>query len=405
MNNIVVYLVKRSRTLPSGRKAQYWVLRWADSRGKMRSESIGKVGPMRKREAEQRRREKEASIGVGQTRRDRPQKMTLKAFLDLDRKAITGDVRGSTLLEHDHAKAHAIAVLGKDADVSKLTYGDVGRIKAQLADNGKSPATISKTLRILRAAFNRGIQVGIVHDNPFRNMRLPRSEGKTKRIFTKAEVDALVRASASLWWKVFIRLAVTSGLRKDELLNLYWDDVDLNAGNVKVQPKSSSTFTVNAATYRTWTWSAKAKASYHTIPLPQETVKLLRRLKLKSDKSRFVFIDLRRVAQIEPHIGKDGKLPAKFDIRPNLLRDFHVLQQAAAKHLNRKLPQNQQVEWRIGCLHDLRRTYCTHMANHVPMHALREWAGHADIATTASFYLGMTDGMAEKARQAWEETG
>jgi integrase len=74
-----------------------------------------------------------------------------------------------------------------------------------------------------------------------------------------------------------------------------------------------------------------------------------------------------------------------------VLRDFEVIQKHAANGS----------DWPIGCIHDLRRTYCTLMADAVPMYVLRLWAGHSDIATTANFYLGLNDGMADRARKAF----
>ena len=40
------------------------------------------------------------------------------------------------------------------------------------------------------------------------------------------------------------------------------------------------------------------------------------------------------------------------------------------------------------------------MASAVPMHILQRLMGHADIATTARFYLGSSDGYAEQIRDA-----
>ncbi len=325
--------------------------------------------------------------------------MTLQAFLDADHDSIAGDVRGTTLREHRHAGQHAKSILGPDADVTRIAYADAGRIKAAMTEAGKRPATVKKTLCTLRAIWNRGVSAGIIHENPFANMRLPRVESKAKRIFTTAEVEAMVQAAPSLWWRAFIRTAAMTGLRKGELLSLRWADVDMEAGTLKVTPHTSESFDVNGRTYRTWTWHAKAKASYRTVPLPAEAARLLQRLQLTSGGSPYVFIDLARLGQIQRHIGDNGTLPAAFDIRPNLLRDFQVIQRHAADRM--KAANAGKYEWRLGCLHDLRRTYCTLMANHVPMHVLREWCGHSDISTTAGFYLGMTDGMADRAKAAF----
>ena len=53
-----------------------------------------------------------------------------------------------------------------------------------------------------------------------------------------------------------------------------------------------------------------------------------------------------------------------------------------------------------GCLHDLRRTYATRVASAIPMHVLKEYMGHADIGTTARYYLATTEGDAAKVRAA-----
>ena len=64
----------------------------------------------------------------------------------------------------------------------------------------------------------------------------------------------------------------------------------------------------------------------------------------------------------------------------NVLRDFRSLQSRAAAKLD-------DLSWMIGTIHDMRRTYATTMAGVIPMHVLKELMGHADIATTAMYYL------------------
>ena len=58
------------------------------------------------------------------------------------------------------------------------------------------------------------------------------------------------------------------------------------------------------------------------------------------------------------------------------------------------------INWPLGCLHDLRRSYGTWMAEVVPMHVLQKYMGRQDISTTAKFYLGVTDDVADRARSA-----
>ena len=53
--------------------------------------------------------------------------------------------------------------------------------------------------------------------------------------------------------------------------------------------------------------------------------------------------------------------------------------------------------------HDLRKSYCTNLANAVPLHVVQELAGHADIRTTRKHYLKVREEQIDSARRALEE--
>ena len=82
MNTCKVYLIKRARTLPSGRKVHYWLLRWSGGDGRQYSESVGRTDRITKRAAKQAQAEKQLAIGSGRVQRDTPRKLTLAQFRD-----------------------------------------------------------------------------------------------------------------------------------------------------------------------------------------------------------------------------------------------------------------------------------------------------------------------------------
>ena len=51
-------------------------------------------------------------------------------------------------------------------------------------------------------------------------------------------------------------------------------------------------------------------------------------------------------------------------------------------------------------LHDLRKTCLTRWAQVLPMHVLKQFAGHSSITTTANHYLATTNADAIAARAA-----
>ena len=71
------------------------------------------------------------------------------------------------------------------------------------------------------------------------------------------EREVLIAAAPNEWWRVFVHLAYATGFRKGELLNLTWDNVDLDAGEVRVEPKTAGAFKVAGESFPILAWTAK----------------------------------------------------------------------------------------------------------------------------------------------------
>ena len=85
-----------------------------------------------------------------------------------------------------------------------------------------------------------------------------------------------------------------------------------------------------------------------------------------------------------------------------MLRTFKAMQvEARAILAKRRGVKLDKVEWRIGNLHDFRKSFGTLMAHHVSMAELMKLMGHASITTTADFYVDVSDDLAEKVQAAF----
>ena len=410
-----VALKRLRRKRPGGKgHREVWMLRWPDGKGRVLAETIGDCRTMTKTEAQALRRDKQGKLDNRLIRADRPEKMTLAQFVERDKATIAADVKPTTLIEYRIAADHAIAAIGGNTRLTAIGRPEVAKVKAWLAaphkiNDGKqrpasSKATIKKVLVAIKAMFRRALDEGLVYSNPFEKPfgnRPPKIQAKQKRIFTREEVALMLEVESDLWWQALIEVAVTSGLRKSEMLNLQWRDVDLDKGTVTVAAKRAGKFKANGQTYPVLPWDAK-DYDERTVPLPPATVALLQRLKLKAGGSQYVFLGLDRLAEIQPHVRSDGSLPAKFDLRPSLLWEFKAIQRRSRALLaERRKVKLEEVDWPLGTLHDLRKTFGTWAAsNGVAMHELRVYMGHSDIATTAKHYLGVSDDAAEKVRKA-----
>lgn len=402
-----VQLHQPRRPVPYKPNRRVWVLRWfgrdidpRTGKPKRYGETIGEVGVMTKREAGAVRTKMQGELDNDLAPIDKPKRLGLEAFLRADRAAVSIDVKPRTIEGLCTAADHAIRALGADYDVQQLDYADVGRIKAHLASRELAAATITKTIRYLQSVFARGVKLRLIPSNPFQGVKLPKVQPRAVRIYKPYELKALVAVAPDLWWETLIRLGYTSGFRLGEMLNLQWFDLDFDAGTVKVQAKRPGSFRVGDGTYPVLEWTAK---SYHdrTVPIPQETVTALQRLKAKSGGSVYAFLSLDRLAEIGAFMAAhDGKLPGSYKLVNNCMRTWQRIQDAAAAHLS--AGRDEPCEWERRTLHDLRRTFGTMAAHHIPAHELRALMGHANLLTTQRFYLAIGDDLADRVRGAFK---
>ena len=63
----------------------------------------------------------------------------------------------------------------------------------------------------------------------------PRVEYKETQVLSAEQVRALLDAAQDTRYEALFVLAVTTGMRQDELLGLRWRDVDLDTGVIRVR--------------------------------------------------------------------------------------------------------------------------------------------------------------------------
>jgi integrase len=373
-----IYLKRAKRRRKGLSPRLVWVLRWFTSDGVERFETIGECKDMPRRQAQAIQRQRQGEMDGGAFPRDRPRKLSLGDFRAYLIDAIEGDVKPATLDSYDLALRQLEALLGGDFATADVTVEHVLQLRKFMVERESSPSSMRTMLATLKAAFNRAKAWGLVGENPFGQQPLPRQRPRAKRIFSLLEIDAMIAAAPNNWWKTLILLAATSGLRKQELFHLTWNDIDFDHAIVCVTPKREGTFDVSGEEYPILEWSPKNHQA-RSVPIPKRTLESLEGLKDEPDGSKYVFLDLTRLRLIRGR-QRSGGLRRRFDVTNNLIRDFHRIQKRAAKAVGRS-------DWAIGSFHDLRKTFGTLAAHAVPMHVLRQLLGHRDITTTANYYL------------------
>lgn len=127
--------------------------------------------------------------------------------------------------------------------VEHLRRGDIsGYIEKRKLDK-VGPATINRELDTLSAALNYAIKRWDWEiSNPCSGMSLKEPEGRARWI-SRAEADALIseaeKDSKSPHLADFIRLGLNTGCRKNEMLELSWDRVDLKGNRLFFEPEQN----------------------------------------------------------------------------------------------------------------------------------------------------------------------
>ncbi len=89
-----------------------------------------------------------------------------------------------------------------------------------------APATINRMLQILSSLYSRAIDWGKAKENPMKKVKLFKLDNQRLRYLEKLEIQALLDASSPKL-KAIITVALNTGMRRGEIENLKWQEIDL----------------------------------------------------------------------------------------------------------------------------------------------------------------------------------
>lgn len=141
----------------------------------------------------------------------------------------------STLVRYESAvRTHILPELG-DFELSELTPQQVQALHTKQSKKGLAPATVRYSNMVLRSALKNALTWGLVTRNVAALVTLPRIEQKPRIVLTAAQVQTFVESIRGHRLEAFFIVDMLHGLRRGEMLGLRWEDVDLDAGLVRVE--------------------------------------------------------------------------------------------------------------------------------------------------------------------------
>jgi excisionase family DNA binding protein len=226
----------------------------------------------------------------------------------------------------------AARFFGKSTSLDKLSSLDIEKFKAARLQDGVTPSTINTYLKVLKCMFNVAITWGYTQANPVCKVRMySEAEARRDRVLTPEEEERLLKVSPKVLRSIIL-VALNTGMRRGEILQLKWEDIDLENRSFSVKK----------------TKSGKPR----TIPINSRLLVELLKVKRENPHSSFVFTS--------PKTGGPFKTIRK------------CFESACKKAEIQKLR-----------FHDLRRTFGSRLAlAGVDLNRIKELLGHASIKTT-----------------------
>ncbi len=111
-------------------------------------------------------------------------------------------------------------------------------------DKPISSGTVNRYLASLSSVFNYALDAGLIDRHPIKGgqvRKLTEGQGRTRILTSEEEGKLIAEAERSTWppMALSLRLALTTGARKSELLRLRWSDIDLDR-RIAVLPKTKN---------------------------------------------------------------------------------------------------------------------------------------------------------------------
>jgi integrase len=343
------------------------------------------LGHADKRRAERQRHEKELELRVNVTG---PVSMRLTDFFRDSLGRTKGQVRATTLGETARSMKDFVDCVG-DIDVQEVRHEHGERFIQYCLDQKLSTGTVTKKIKHLKRVFQLAEDRSQLDRHPLRKLRPPKVAKRKVRVFTGQECDALCKAAHQyeekgrpVRWELLIRTCLATGMRRGELMNITWRDIDFANMTVEVSPKKSRV--------DTWEWHIK-DTDHRTLPLTADLVKLLVEHQMAQPEGNpYVFVPMGRYEFIQG-LQRSGQWTVERGRSP-LSKFCH--------HFN-KIRTRAGIE--SGTFHDLRRTCLSNwVAQGLSLHEVKELAGHAGIDTTERFYLAIRKDVVDRARAASE---
>lgn len=290
-------------------------------------------------------------------------------------------------------KVHIDPDIGQKA-IQKITTRDIKEFYKKLAksgnkskhpkrngdkvvESGLAPGSIKHLHNILKPAFLRAVEDGIIgyKQNPMKKVKAPQVKKTKPKTFTEEDIAKYLEQLVNHRLYAAFVLDLGSGLRRGELLGLHRTDIDMETGVLTVNTQLQRVKKEEGGSSLEITEVLKTDGSARFIilaPCVLYEIKLhLERQEIEKQKAGALYYD--------EGLLFCGRLGNRLDTRRLYELHCRALKEAGLEHIR---------------FHDLRHTFATLLLEKGEnIKTIQELLGHKDISTTLNIYAHVTQKM------------
>lgn len=235
-------------------------------------------------------------------------------------------------------------------DVLSVRNNQIRAFVVQLVNNHQKPASIKRKVSALKSFYKYYQKVGKIKTNPADKINTPKIPERLPKFVEQTKIVQLLEepekyftkenSFENLQEKLLIDVLYSTGMRRRELINLKWSDINLSEGRLKVIGKGNK---------------------QRIIPIGSMLVEALQYF-YKKQQERY------KHTAIEPYVflTKEGK-----QLYENYVYRVVKMHIGNCSTTEKKSP------------HVLRHSFATHMSNNgAKLNDIKELLGHASLAST-----------------------
>lgn len=307
-----------------------------------------------------------------------PSRTKFGEFVKIWKKQVEKELAPNTIEMYNYQLNGRILPAFSHMKLEDISHIHINNYLDSLENENLSSSTIQKHFNILSSIFRLAEKYELIKSNPMKKAYKPKVTYKQFQVYNSSELKLLhqlLNKEENKQQVLIVKLALTTGMRKGEILALQWDDIDFETNTINIRHSLCYT-KANGYELR----KPKTKSSIRKVAPPKKLMEQLKQHKLVKMKERLEAAELWQGGKYFFVFSSTFGKPLYPDVPNKWWSRF-------LERTNKYLIANNQKPLKKIRFHDLRHCAATDLINRgIHPYSISKRLGHSNISTTMDVY-------------------